>query len=179
FLSRIQVELAGDADINLHNWSLHFYNGDTGTVYKKHTFSTETFKNGHNNFGFIAVKISGIQNGSPDGIVLADASNTIIQFLSYEGSFTAIDGIADGFTSTDISFQEYSSTQVGFSLQLTGKGEQYNDFTWSAPQENTFERVNLLQTFTDNKSVAIPVNEPRHLFLIILLLIIVRLFKTE
>ena len=49
---------------------------------------------------------NGIQNGSPDGIALVDASGAVMQFLSYEGTLTAVGGPADGLTSTDIGVSE-------------------------------------------------------------------------
>lgn len=56
----------------------------------------------------------------------------MIQFLSYEGSFTAVGGPADGLTITDIGVAETSSTPVGQLLQLI-------DGVWIGPaSENTF-----------------------------------------
>ncbi|MGB7444955.1 MAG: endonuclease/exonuclease/phosphatase family protein, partial [Coleofasciculaceae cyanobacterium] len=90
---------------------------------------------------------NGIQNGSPDGIALVDNNNSVIQFLSYEGSFTAASGSAAGLTSTDIDVAEGSSTPVGFSLQLNGDGSEADDFSWSAEGQNTFGAFNTGQTF--------------------------------
>ena len=47
-------------------------------------------------FGFITVDYpsNGIQNGSPDGFALVDPGGTVLELLSYEGSFTAADGAA-------------------------------------------------------------------------------------
>ncbi len=44
----------------------------------------------------------GIQNGSPGRLALVDGSSNVVQFLSYEGSFTAVGGPADGMTSEEI-----------------------------------------------------------------------------
>ena len=38
----------------------------------------------------------GIQNGSPDGMALVDAPGQVLEFLSYEGAFTATNGPAAG-----------------------------------------------------------------------------------
>ena len=57
-----------------------------------------------------------IQNGSPDGIALG-YDGSLIQFLSYEGTFTAIDGIANGVLSSDIGVSE-DGNQTGMSLGL-------------------------------------------------------------
>ena len=37
---------------------------------------------------------------------------------------------------------------MGYSLQLTGTGTTYEDFTWSAAAANTFGAVNTGQTFS-------------------------------
>ncbi|MCK6538755.1 MAG: hypothetical protein L6Q26_01755, partial [Anaerolineales bacterium] len=82
----------------------------------------------------------------PDGLALVDASNTVVQFLSYEGSFTAVGGAANGMTSTDIGISQTGSEPVGSSLQLTGSGATYGDFTWAATTANTFGSPNTGQT---------------------------------
>lgn len=64
---------------------------------------------------------NGIQNGSPDGIALVNGT-TVVQFLSYEGTFAAVDGPASDMTSVDIGVSEPGSTPIGFSLQLRGTG---------------------------------------------------------
>jgi hypothetical protein len=51
-----------------------------------------------------------------------DPNGKVIQFLSYEGSFTATNGPANGMTSTDIGITEESNAAVGSSLQLIGAG---------------------------------------------------------
>ena len=66
-------------------------------------------------------------------------------FLSYEGTFDATDGPALGLTSTDIGVAESSTTPVGNSLQLTGTGTTYGDFTWAAAQPATFDDINTGQ----------------------------------
>jgi hypothetical protein len=76
------------------------------------------------------------QNGSPSGMALVDASGHVVQFLSYEGTMTAKGGAADSMTSTDIGVSETSVT-TGYSLQLSGTGSNYGDFTWQNAAQNT------------------------------------------
>lgn len=83
----------------------------------------------------------------PDGVALVNAAGEVVQFLSYEGSFAAVGGPADGLTSTDIGVAETSNTAVGFSLRLTGTGDTYGDFAWAGPAANSFGSVNDGQTF--------------------------------
>ena len=63
-------------------------------------------------FGAVSEAISGIQNGSPDGIALVNGS-TVLEFISYEGTFTATNGPATGMTSTDVGVSEPTSSPVG------------------------------------------------------------------
>src|SRR5690606_40100103 len=119
-----------EAGTDISGWSLVLYNGSNGEVYNTEVLSG-VFNNNSDGFGFITVPFSSIQNG-PDAIALVNAEGEVIQFLSYEGSFTAVGGPADGMTSEDIGISESGSTPVGNSLQLTGTGLRYTDFTWSA-----------------------------------------------
>ena len=49
-------------------------------------------------------------------VALVDAAGNVVEFLSYEGTMTALGGPADGRTSTDIGVAEPSSTPIGQSL---------------------------------------------------------------
>jgi hypothetical protein len=140
------IEVAGPAGTDLNGWSLVLYNGNGGASYDTIALNG-TISDQQNGFGTLFFDTPGIQNGSPDGVALVDPSNTVVQFLSYEGSFTAVGGPADGMTSTDIGVGEGSGTAVGDSLQLTGTGTTYDDFTWTGPIPNTFGQVNTGQTF--------------------------------
>jgi predicted extracellular nuclease len=139
-------EIAGPAGTDLTGWSVVLYNGNGGAVYSTITLSG-TIPNQQVGFGTLSFSQAGIQNGSPDGLALIDASSTVVEFLSYEGSFVAVGGPANGMTSTDIGVSEPSSTPVGDSLQLVGTGTQGGDFTWAGSQPHTFGAVNAGQTF--------------------------------
>ena len=140
------VELAGTAGLDLTSWSLVAYNGNGGTAYS--TVMLEgTLPDQQNGFGTMFFPIEGLQNGSPDGVALVNPENEVIQFLSYEGTFTAADGPAAGMESQDIGVEEFSSTSVDFSLQLSGQGFAYEDFTWSEPELNTYNSINTGQIF--------------------------------
>ena len=64
----------------------------------------------------VAYPVDGIQNGAPDGIALVNGAGQVLEFLSYEGTFTAITDPAAGLTSTDIGAAQ-NSTPIGTSLQ--------------------------------------------------------------
>ncbi|MBX2828371.1 MAG: hypothetical protein KTR22_09415 [Flavobacteriaceae bacterium] len=139
------VEIAGAAGTDLTNWSILLYNGGDGSVYDTINLSGIIDDEGAG-FGAVNFLRSGIQNGSPDGLALVDDIGSVIQFLSYEGSFTATAGAANGMTSVDIGVAEGGSSPVGESLQLTGTGSQYSDFTWSAASPHSRGTINSGQT---------------------------------
>ncbi len=142
------VEVAGPAGTDLSGWSLVLYNGNGGAPYTTTPLSgiIPDLQNGYGTL-FFSYPVNGIQNGGPDGLALINPANEVIMFLSYEGSFVAVGGPADGLTSTDIGVSEPSSTLVGYSLQLVGSGFNYGEFAWAAPQPATFGAVNAGQSF--------------------------------
>ena len=75
------------------------------------------------------------RGGAADGFALVDGTNAVVEFLSYEGSFTAADGPAAGMTSTDIGVFESSSTPVGHSLKR-------HEGSWYPPSANSFGACN-------------------------------------
>ena len=141
------IEVAGPAGTDLTGYSLVLYNGSNGSVYNTVNLSG-TLTDQQGGYGTLAVlfPVNGIQNGAPDGIALADAGGNLIQFLSYEGSFTAIGGVADGILSTAIGVDE-PGVPVGTSLQLGGEGTRYEDFSWQTATASTYNAVNNNQIF--------------------------------
>ncbi|MCZ4319800.1 hypothetical protein O4H26_12455 [Aequorivita viscosa] len=139
------IEIAGPAGTDLSLYSIDLYNGVTGTSYRTVSLSG-TIPNNSNNIGVLSFAISGIQNGPSDGIAIVKG-NVVIQFLSYEGVFMANDGPANGLNSTDIGVKESkNTTDPGFSLQLTGTGNSYNDFLWNSPMVDSPGSLNVGQT---------------------------------
>jgi hypothetical protein len=142
------IEIAGPAGTDFTGWSIELYNGNNNSLYDTELLSG-VLNNDTNGYGFLNVPISGIQNGVSDGIALIDNNGVVVQFLSYEGVLTPIDGAASGMTSVDIGVAESNSAAEGSSLQLEGTGGQYSEFTWSTTPDlpNTFGAVNTGQTF--------------------------------
>ena len=141
------IEVAGPAGTDLSAFSLVLYNGNGGAAYNT-TALSGSIPDLDNGFGVVTFNYptNGIQNGSPDGVALIE-NGGVVQFLSYEGTFAAVDGPAVGLTSVDIGVAEASSTPAGFSLQLTGSGSAATDFTWAPAQAATFDAVNAGQSF--------------------------------
>ncbi len=143
------IEIAGPAGTDLTGWSISLYNGNGAASYNIVSLTDAVLSNVVNGVGFwtVAYPVNGIQNGAPDGIALVNKAGTVVEFLSYEGAFTATDGPALGLTSTDIGQIEPATTTVGFSLQRIGEGRTATEFTtWAAPAAQTQTGVNTGQT---------------------------------
>jgi 2',3'-cyclic-nucleotide 2'-phosphodiesterase (5'-nucleotidase family) len=149
------IEVAGPAGTDLTGWKLVLYNGGNGASYATMNLSG-TLANHSNGHGALSFSYSGIQNGAPDGIALVNSSGVLVQFLSYEGSFTASGGAANGVTSTNIGVAETDTTPTGHSLQLSGTGTSYEDFTWQAASTATMGQVNNGQSFGEPPPVGGP-----------------------
>ena len=162
------IEIAGTSGTDLSGWSLELYNGNTGLRYQKKLFGNKVLTNQNNGYGFASLDFSGMQNGAPDGIALVDNSERLIQFLSYEGEFIAQNGAAKNIVSQDIGMSEGANTPTGWSLQLTGVGNNYNDYSWHAAQ-HTKGATNLGQQFNLNsKPPVTKVDEPNNYILMLL-----------
>ncbi|MFO0572028.1 MAG: hypothetical protein U0263_40775 [Polyangiaceae bacterium] len=148
------VEVAGTAGLDLAGYSLVFYNGAPGQLkqYMQKTLSG-LIPDQKNGFGTVWLAATNIQNGGadgvpePDGVALVDKAGKVVQFVSYEGTFTPTDGPASGQLSLDIGKSELSTTPDGQSLGLTGTGKKYSDFTWTGPVAATPGQPNAGQSF--------------------------------
>lgn len=142
-----KIEVLAPASTNLAGWSVVLYNGSDGKSYATLALSG-TVANQCNGYGTATVAAPGIQNGAPDGLALVNASGVLVQLLSYEGTFTATNGPAAGRASTAIPKSETSSTATGTSLQLSGSGSRYADFSWQASRTSSFGACNTGQSPT-------------------------------
>lgn len=131
----VEIIIEDPANYTISNFSLDLCNGSGGTSYDSKsldnfTAGTPFTVNGKTfNIYYLTYPPNGIQNGDPDGLCLS-YSGSLIQFLSYGGTFTAVGGPADGVLSTDIGITQ-NGNPVGSSIGLTGTGTQYTDFTWT------------------------------------------------
>ena len=145
------IEIAGTAGTDLTGYRLVFYNGSNtpaaAPVYDTLALSGVIDDEG-NGFGAIGFPRANLQNGAADGVALIAPDGTVVQLLSYEGTFTAAAGTpAAGVTSTDIGVSEEPAPGVGLSLQLKGAGSGAADFAWAAASAGSFGAVNAGQSF--------------------------------
>ncbi len=142
------VEVAAPAGTDLSGWTIVPYNGNGGAPYAPIGTLTGVVPDQGGGYGTQSVAVAGLQNGAPDGLALVDPGGVVEQFLSYEGSFTAIGGPANGLMSTDIGVLQAGTEPVGSSLALTGTGDTYGDFAWTATTAASFGTPNVGQTFS-------------------------------
>lgn len=139
------------AGVNLSTvlWSL--YDGTTGTVYATHALSTFSVGATVNSYTLYTLSGFTIQNGGPSGGPdipdgWAISVNGVIQeFKSYEGSFTATSGVAQGLTSMDIGVRQETGTPTASSMQLLDTGTVAANFRWIPGQGPSYGQVNLGQ----------------------------------
>ncbi len=130
------VEVLAPAGTDLAGWSIVLYNGSSTqrNVYDTYPLAGVVVDQGGGD-GVIVVDTPGIQNGGPDGVALVDPDG-VVEFLSYEGTFEAVDGPAVGLTSTDIGVAESGTTLADQSLQRNDDGG------WAGPLCNSFGELN-------------------------------------
>ena len=102
--------------------TLAMYDGNAGGNYGNFTITLSAGQPiGSTGFSLASVStpVNGIQNGgtsgapAPDGLALV-CGGAVIQFLSYEGVFTAVGGPAAGLVSTNIGVAEAGETLIHF-----------------------------------------------------------------
>lgn len=148
----IEVILGPGVTNSLSDIVVYLYNGNGGRFYDSFPlteFTEASPANGYSIF-FLDLPTNGIQNGAPDGIALV-VGGTVVEFLSYEGTFSATDGPANGLQSTDIEVEETGTTAEGSSLERRGTGQGPDDFSWYVRDgTNSKGSVNLDQTLINN-----------------------------
>ena len=107
------VEIAGPAGFDLSNCTLQFYSAAGTELYNTLTLSG-IIPNESGGVGAVVFPVSPIQNGV-DGVAL-ECGGTLIEFISYEGTFTPTTGPAAGVVSTNIGMDNNNDD----SLQNTG-----------------------------------------------------------
>lgn len=155
------IEIAGPAGTDLSCYKILIYNGASGLVNNTLTLNG-TIPDICNGYGAVWFP-SSLQNGPNDGFALvydpslcsAAGSAIVVQFLSYEGTFTAANGEAAGMLSDSLPIAESNSTPVGHSAQLTGNGSAYGDFTWTSTA-SSHNLVNPGQSFNGPCGAVVP-----------------------
>ncbi len=131
------IEIEGPAGTDLTGWSIVLYNGSNNAVYDTRILSG-IISNQCTGRGVLVAQYitNGLQNGGtaaapqPDGFALVNNSGVVVEFLSYEGSMTAVDGPAKDMVSRDIVAKEEPAPDIGTTLQRSLAD------TWAAAPDN-------------------------------------------
>ncbi|MGY1723693.1 ExeM/NucH family extracellular endonuclease [Blastococcus sp. SYSU DS0533] len=135
----VEVHLpAGTSSAGL---SVVLYNGNNSAVYDTDALPVVTAPADAPAVVVLDYPTDGIQNGGSDGLALVDADGDVLEFLSYEGTLTAVGGPAAGLTSTDIGVSEGNSTPAGQSLSRAYDAGT-DALVWSWPASATPGAVN-------------------------------------
>ena len=154
------VEIVAPAGFDTAGWALVIYDGSDGSVTERRDFPEDSagdtvFPDQVNGFGFLAIRIS--QPDGVGGVALVDDEDNVVQFLSYEGTFTASEGPANGLESTQIPLPDPDQPSDGgdVSLQLLGTGTSYSDFRWTNDRALTPNEINSGQSIDEPYLVAL------------------------
>lgn len=165
------VEVAFHTGVDISGWRIVRYDGsadpDNAAVVSSpapldgysetnlgDTAITGPFLPANPDFRFAVVRYptGALPKGPHGGFALVAPDDTVVQLLSYEGTFTAGAGPAQGMTSTDIDVRQFPHPVIhppGASLQLNGTGNRYSHFTWTCYDYNRMGQPNTGQTFFD------------------------------
>ncbi len=155
----IEIAVRSDDFFNAAAITLTLYDGATGASYGTPTTlsaftasSPFSIANSSTTVRFLTLAFAsgGLINGQ-GGFSLSvnqgPNAGFVIQFLSYGGSFTAINGPAIGRVSADVGVTENDTTPAGASLGLSGTGFGAADFTWANNADDTPGAPNMGQSF--------------------------------
>lgn len=135
------IEISGPAGASVAGWTIVLYNGSGGAAYNTQTLAgtiPATPDCGTRGVVQQLYPVNGIQNGGPDGIALVNAAGHVVEFLSYEGTFTAVGGPANGMASIQIPVNENGGEPDGQSIKRRGSGAN----VWEAPAASNFGACN-------------------------------------
>ncbi len=134
------VEVQIPAGTTSAGLSIVLYNGSNGATYDTDPLPVVTAPTGGPAVAVLEYPANGIQNGSPDAVALV-RNGTVLEFLSYEGTFTATNGPAAGRTSVDIGVSEAGTEPVGQSLSRSYDATA-GALVWAGPAAATPGQVN-------------------------------------
>ncbi|MEO1549997.1 MAG: Ig-like domain-containing protein [Pseudomonadota bacterium] len=135
------IEIRTDAGTDASTLTVELINGSNGSLYNTLAIASAT-KTSDGTFDYYVFDLpsNGLQNGGPDGVALIE-DGAVVEFLSYEGTFTATSGTVAGLTSTDIGVAESSGTPAGASLQRLSATD------WAPEQAETKGAANAAPAF--------------------------------
>ncbi len=146
-LEFVEIAIRYPEYYDLSEIELYLYNGINGSPYLVSPLDLAWAgeRDNESNYQLYVFELTGIQNGPSDGIALA-YKNFPLHFISYEGSFTGLDGPFAGRPSNRILPEQDNSTPPLSSIQLVGEGSHPDDFDWVLVSgSNTMGKININQ----------------------------------
>jgi hypothetical protein len=120
----VEIFIPDPQPVNIEMYTVELYDGESGLKYADRSLDSMIINTG-NEGAYYIWDFKGIQDGSPDGISLIGECGDVLQFISYEGDFTATNGKAAGIRSVDTGINELSSSPPNSSLQLISDSWKY------------------------------------------------------
>ncbi|MFM8566118.1 MAG: DNA/RNA non-specific endonuclease [Gemmatimonadota bacterium] len=115
------IEVEGPAGTDLAGWTIVLYNGNGGAPYDTLEL-TGVLANQCGGRGTAWTWAPGLQNGAPDGMALVHPRDSVVEFLTYEGSFAATSGVALGVVPSAVPVSQEPAPAVGQSLHRDASG---------------------------------------------------------
>lgn len=144
------IEIAGTVGFNLSDIVIQLYKNWNGKTYSTRTLTGVIPNNGSNGIGFIrfTYPVNSIVDTLAGIAVYNKSTLELLQFISYGDTITANNGIAKGYLSELIPFEESNTGTDSVSIQKNGSGRFYSDFNWSGPSYKSPNAINYGQTIT-------------------------------
>ncbi len=138
-----RIEILGPVGTDLSGWSVELYvlTSTDAELYATIPLSgtiPDLCTMGAFNHGVIVFNHPGINNGPFAGMALIDNLNNVVEFLSYEGVISAVDGHAAGMTSVNIPVFENGSGTSDGSIIRNSTGNSWT----TNPATNSFDACN-------------------------------------
>jgi hypothetical protein len=122
----------------LTGYEIILYNGFNGLLYNRTKLSSYQPTSTVRNVNYTVIPYKQIAN-SVEGVALISPNGTVVEFLSYEGTFIARNGPANQTRSVNIRVSESSNcTKKGLSLQKC-----VGSTKWVGPINNTMGKPNI------------------------------------
>ena len=115
------IEVEGPAGTDLAGWTIVLYNGNGGVPYDTLELAG-VLPNQCAGRGTAWTWALGLQNGAPDGLALVNPRDSVVEFLTYEGTFAATAGVAQGVTPVALPVGQEPAPAVGQSLHRDANG---------------------------------------------------------
>jgi cytochrome b involved in lipid metabolism len=152
------IEVAFSNHLDVSGYKVEFYRGKTGLAYNTESVQAFAIGASRNGLTFATRGVGSFQNG-PDGVALIDEGDRIVEFISYGGLVTPLEGYAVGLTSVDIGVEQTGVDPIGWTLQKTGSGCLGSEFQWGVNAQGTMGDVNVemeVTCFGDGQAVPAP-----------------------